>query len=230
MYTQCPDCHAAFLVTADDLKKAAGKVRCGGCSNAFDALLYLSESLPETHRPPPSESTLPELKPASPEAKPLLPASISANESIALLQTLDELAGSDIRIEDTGIEWRVLDEVALAELPTEDHSADDANLVAEVRYDDNSPLPEAIPKDQDEPETPEEPEQEAVQDEPDALVDGDDQFSETVGWDEIIDEFDELAASNIQKVQLDEEQLALDDGEVDVETDEADDGRHRACA
>ena len=157
MYTQCPDCNAAFLVTADDLKKAAGKVRCGGCSKAFDALQYLTESLPETHRGSPTETTLPELKPASPEAKTGLPKSISANETIALMQTLDELAGSDIRIEDTGIEWRVLDEVALAELPTEDHSGDDANLVAEVRYDDNSPLPEAIPEDEDAPETPEEP-------------------------------------------------------------------------
>lgn len=219
MYTQCPDCNAAFLVTADDLKKAAGKVRCGGCSNAFDALQYLSESLPETHSGPPSESTLPELKPTSPDAKTLLPASISANETIALMQTLDELAGSDIRIEDTGIEWRVLDEVALAELPTEDQSGDDANLVAEVRYDDNSPLPEPVPE--DESESPEEPVQEAMQDEQDEPVDGEDAFSETIGWDEIIDEFDELAASNIQKVQLDDEQLSLDDGEV--ETDEADD-------
>ena len=218
MYTQCPDCHAAFLVTADDLKKAAGKVRCGGCNNAFDALQYLSESLPETHRESPTGITLPELKPASPEARTGLPKSISANETIALMQTLDELAGSDIRIEDTGIEWQVLDEVALAELPTDDRSGNDANMVAEVRYDDNSPLPEAIPEDQDAPETPEEPPvQDAMQDE---LVEGDDEFSETVGWDDIIDEFDELAASNIQEAQLDDEQLSLDDGEI--EADEAD--------
>ena len=219
MYTQCPDCNAAFLVTADDLKKAAGKVRCGGCGNAFNALKYLSESLPDTHRGSSTEITLPELKPASQGAKTLLPESISADESIALLQTLDELAGSDIRIEDTGIEWRVLDEVALAKLPTEDSSGNDADMVPEVRYDDNSPLPEAIPEDEDAPETPEEPAQEAISDEQGEPVDGDDEFSETVGWDEIIDEFDELAASNIEKVQLDEEQLSLDDGEV--ETDEA---------
>ena len=50
MYTQCPDCNAAFLVTADDLKRAAGKVRCGGCGKPFDALKYLSESLPDTCR------------------------------------------------------------------------------------------------------------------------------------------------------------------------------------
>ena len=224
MYTQCPDCSAAFLVTADDLKKAAGKVRCGGCGNPFDALQYLTETLPETHRESPGETTLPELKPTSPESKPLLPESISANESIALLQTLDELAGSDIRIEDTGIEWRVLDDVALAELPTddhsEDHSDDDENLVAEVRYDDNSPLPEALAEDKDEPDTPEEPVPDEQDEQDEQPPEGDVDFSETVGWDEIIDEFDELAASNIEKVELDEDKLSPDAGEI--EADEAD--------
>ncbi|MGB5510123.1 MAG: DUF3426 domain-containing protein, partial [Woeseiaceae bacterium] len=90
-----------------------------------------------------------------------------------------------------------------------------ANPVAEVRYDDNSPLPETIPEDEDEPDT----QEEAMPDEPDEPVEGDDDFSETVGWDEIIDEFDELAASNIEKVQLDENKLSLDADEV--ETDEA---------
>ena len=88
-------------------------------------------------------------------------------------------------------------------------------LVAEVRYDDNSPIPEGIPATEDAPETPEEPVQDAAADEP---VDGDDEFSETLGWEEIIDEFDELAASNIEKVQPDDEQLAPDgrrgDGEM----------------
>ncbi len=213
MYTQCPDCSAAFLVTADDLKKAAGKVRCGGCGDAFDALKYLSESLPDTHRESRTEITLPELKPTSQEAKTLLPESISPDESIALLQTLDELAGSDIRIEDTGIEWRVLDDVALAKLPTEDGSGDAATMVTEIRYDDDSPLPEGIPEDENAPETPEEPVQEATPDEPGEPVDGDDEFGETLGWEEIIDEFDDLAASNIEKVELDEEKLTLEAGD-----------------
>ena len=47
MYTQCPECSTAFRVTADVLKQAAGKVRCGGCGNAFNALEYLSEAMPE---------------------------------------------------------------------------------------------------------------------------------------------------------------------------------------
>ena len=43
MYTQCPDCNTAFRVTAEVLKQAAGKVRCGSCKHAFNALEYLSE-------------------------------------------------------------------------------------------------------------------------------------------------------------------------------------------
>ena len=100
MYTQCPECSTAFRVTADVLKQAAGKVRCGGCGNAFNALEYLSESMPERQPAKPAEEDLPELKP-EPPPNDGAPVSISAEQSAALLKTLDELAGSDIRIEDT---------------------------------------------------------------------------------------------------------------------------------
>jgi predicted Zn finger-like uncharacterized protein len=109
MYTQCPECGTAFRVTAEVLRQAAGRVRCGGCGNAFNALDYLSEQKPVAPEPPP-----PEQEPLEPEAEPPQleadepPESISAERSAALLRTLDELAGSDIQIEDTGIEWRVL--------------------------------------------------------------------------------------------------------------------------
>ena len=53
MYTQCPDCGVAFRVTAEVLKQAAGKVRCGGCGVAFNALEHLSETKPAA--PPPKE-------------------------------------------------------------------------------------------------------------------------------------------------------------------------------
>ncbi|MBT8083116.1 MAG: zinc-ribbon domain-containing protein [Gammaproteobacteria bacterium] len=109
MYTQCPDCNTAFRVTADALRQAAGKVRCGGCGNAFNALEFLSESMPEPAARQKPGGGLPELKPES-KAKDDLPESDSSEQSVALLKTLDELAGSDVRIQDTGIEWRVLDE------------------------------------------------------------------------------------------------------------------------
>jgi len=111
MYTQCPECATAFRVTAEILKQAAGRVRCGGCGNPFNALDYLSEQKPVARARPATGSAgkVPELRPEKPElhaGEP--PATISAERSAALLKTLDELAGSDIRIEDTGVEWRVL--------------------------------------------------------------------------------------------------------------------------
>lgn len=110
MYTQCPECSTAFRVTADVLKQAAGKVRCGGCGIAFNALDYLSEQKPRAPVRDEPEPQLPELTPDEPielEADEP-PESISAEQSAALLKTLDQLAGEDIRIEDTGVEWRVV--------------------------------------------------------------------------------------------------------------------------
>ena len=111
MYTQCPECHVAFRVTADVLRQAAGKVRCGGCGVAFNALDYLSEVKPQSRMQTEPEPRLPELEPEPRDdsADDDRLQSISAEQSAALLKTLDQLAGEDIRIEDTGIEWRVLD-------------------------------------------------------------------------------------------------------------------------
>ena len=121
MYTQCPDCATAFRVTADILKQAGGKVRCGGCGNAFNALAYLSETKPAALPPTDESQPLPELTPDrdsdTREVPP--PRAISAEQSAALLKTLDELAGTDIRLEDTGVEWRLLSD-------DEDEFGDDA--------------------------------------------------------------------------------------------------------
>jgi predicted Zn finger-like uncharacterized protein len=43
VYTQCPDCTTVFRVTAEVLRAAQGKVRCGVCARSFDALENLSE-------------------------------------------------------------------------------------------------------------------------------------------------------------------------------------------
>ena len=144
MYTQCPDCSTAFRVTADILRKAAGKVRCGGCGNAFNALEFLSESMPEQAPRKEPEDDLPELTPEPLSAKKNVPASISAEQSAALLKTLDELAGSDIRIEDTGVEWRVLDDDELADAADNEVSLDvdveDQPLIDEILEDSPTPV------------------------------------------------------------------------------------------
>ncbi len=54
MYSQCPECHTRFRVTADALRAAHGTVRCGRCGSAFDALARLSDTVP------PARETLPD--------------------------------------------------------------------------------------------------------------------------------------------------------------------------
>jgi|GEM_PF-687393 len=142
MYTQCPECGTSFRVTAEVLKQAAGKVRCGGCGNAFNAVAYLSETKPEARRRPDVEEALPELTPDpfEDEAETPPPRRMSAAQSAALLKTLDQLAGEDIRIEDTGVEWRLMDD---------DDEDDDAPV------DPDASAIEVVESfDEDEPDTP----------------------------------------------------------------------------
>jgi predicted Zn finger-like uncharacterized protein len=47
MYSQCPECLARFRVTAAALRTAQGTVRCGRCGSAFNALVRLTDTLPE---------------------------------------------------------------------------------------------------------------------------------------------------------------------------------------
>jgi predicted Zn finger-like uncharacterized protein len=123
MYTQCPDCGTSFRVTAVVLKQAAGKVRCGGCGNAFNALAYLSEAKPSLTTRVDPDGSLPELTPELVDTESTGPSTaISPEQSAALLKTLDQLAGEEIRLEDTGIEWRVLDD------DDEDEVADDPGI------------------------------------------------------------------------------------------------------
>jgi len=132
MYTQCPECSVSFRVTAKVLKQAAGKVRCGGCGIAFNALDYLSEDKPQTDAQTDTDSKLPELTPefSGDSTDQQRPKAISAEQSAALLKTLDQLAGEEIRIEDTGVEWRVLNVEELDE--AEDDMADEQTSVADT--------------------------------------------------------------------------------------------------
>src|SRR5690606_37715122 len=85
VFTQCPHCNLAFRVTAADLTRASGRVFCAGCGREFNALEKLTED-------PPAVAG-------------------GAEDADSLIQTLNELTGEhEIRIEDTGVEWRVIDE------------------------------------------------------------------------------------------------------------------------
>lgn len=70
--------------------RAAGRVVCAGCSREFNALERLTEDPPV--------------------------AAERADEKRAMLDSLNELTGPhEIRIEDTGVEWRVIEEDELAD-------------------------------------------------------------------------------------------------------------------
>ncbi len=63
MFTVCPKCALRLVVTAADLRVAQGYVRCGRCSNVFNALAQLSEERqsvaatePETPPEPPAQA------------------------------------------------------------------------------------------------------------------------------------------------------------------------------
>jgi predicted Zn finger-like uncharacterized protein len=96
MYTKCPDCDTAFRVTARDLGRASGRVICIGCSREFNALESLSEDPPAAVEMPDSRKLI--------------------------LESLEELTGPhEIRIEDTGVEWRVIED----DLEDDKSAADD---------------------------------------------------------------------------------------------------------
>ena len=205
MYTQCPECEVAFRVTAQVLKQAAGKVRCGSCGIAFNALAHLSEEMPAAPidndpQPDSQPAALPaDIKAGTP------PKSISAEQSAALLRTLDELAGEDIRIEDTGIEWRVMD----VDEEEDDELADDpvpSMVHEEMRFDDNTPLPEDFDLN-----TPSAPLREPVDpvSQPAASVEEpqiDLAFGEADEWEELLDDLEEAAATG-----------ALEEGDISAE-------------
>ncbi|MDH3616354.1 MAG: zinc-ribbon domain-containing protein [Gammaproteobacteria bacterium] len=260
MYTQCPDCSTAFRVTAAVLKQAAGKVRCGGCGNAFNALEFLSETMPEQAGTGEPDSPVPELTAESDQSDDGGSISISAEQSAALMKTLEELEGPDIRIEDTGVEWRVLDEdeiseTAVDELLDESPTPIDEFLtrtpsaveegeifeesanafaqtpVEELRFDDNTPLPDDFDLDDESSYLPESPEQDQSALEASAESDAevelldesedtevDIEFGEPEDWADILGEFDELSESD--PATPDTEPAAVEDAEklLDVDT------------
>src|SRR5712675_1612244 len=76
MFTVCPKCALTLVVTAADLRVAQGYVRCGRCSNVFNALARLSEdrqaAAPAQSGPQPAAREAPTSRPSdkAPEARP----------------------------------------------------------------------------------------------------------------------------------------------------------------
>ena len=234
MFTQCPECQIAFRVTAKVLQQASGNVRCGNCGHAFNALHYLSEEMPVKAGPADDEtvgeSTRDDL----------------AETSRRLLETLDELAGpDDVRIEDTGVEWRVLAEAAA---DTEQSRSTEASRT-ELRFDDNTPLPAEFDEDAKDTPLPDDNDTLAIDESAPQQRDADPEFapagfeerqgefalSEAEDWTDILDEVrgpepdaleveEELAAihTGLAAQESSIEEDIEDDIEVDIE-DECDD-------
>jgi predicted Zn finger-like uncharacterized protein len=62
MFTECPTCQTIFRLTAEDLRRAQGKVRCGECHAVFNALESLAEE--PAVAPPPVADTGRRLQPS----------------------------------------------------------------------------------------------------------------------------------------------------------------------
>jgi predicted Zn finger-like uncharacterized protein len=123
MFTQCPDCQTTFRVSAEVLQKAQGRVRCGGCGNAFNALDHLSKD--ETPAPGKIARATKE-KGASDSS--------ATDQRRKLLDTLDKLAGADVRIEDTGVEWRVVEYDEADESSAESQGDSNAGETGSLRF------------------------------------------------------------------------------------------------
>ena len=77
MFTVCPKCALTLAVTAADLRVGQGYVRCGRCSNVFNALLTLSEEPGRPGSPAAGHAPVP-----PPPAEPLpSPAAAPANKA-----------------------------------------------------------------------------------------------------------------------------------------------------
>jgi len=188
MYTQCPDCQVAFRITAEVLQQARGQVRCGNCGDAFNALDHLFESPPVRVAPA-----------APPPVAPGVDDAIDEDEhSEELMNSLEELPGpKNVRIEDTGFEWRVVGDEDDDELP----APFTKKPKSELRFDDNTPLPDDFFDDEDDEEDAA-PEAAPVYDSPmrrsnDFLAveqaarkesQSDLELSETGDWTELLDE------------------------------------------
>jgi predicted Zn finger-like uncharacterized protein len=78
LFTRCPDCHTTFRITNEALHKADGQVRCGRCSNVFNAFADLHErpdppaAEPGAAPPPPLAVPASAAPPETPNAPPAL--------------------------------------------------------------------------------------------------------------------------------------------------------------
>ena len=63
MRTRCPECSSVFRVTSEQLRRKAGKVRCGNCQAVFNAFDNWLAEAPEDTETPATQPAVPETQP-----------------------------------------------------------------------------------------------------------------------------------------------------------------------
>ncbi len=99
MFTRCPQCGTAFRITADQLRVAAGDVRCGSCAQVFNALSQLTDAIPIESIRPTEESAKEEQSPDSISQIPTNEAGTDSDERQALEFDAPETTWSQFFIE-----------------------------------------------------------------------------------------------------------------------------------
>ena len=137
MFTVCPKCALTLTVTAADLRVAQGFVRCGQCTNVFNALLGLSDErqptavVPvqeEAHEPAPPAEVAPGVDEVPPrdDRQEVPPPADEDEDEHALHEDEDEPIADDASIEQTSLEFNP-DAAEISEIFVEpDTIADDA--------------------------------------------------------------------------------------------------------
>lgn len=143
MYTQCPNCATVFRVTAEVLRAAQGKVRCGVCATSFDALENLSE------------------EPFRPGAEPAEAPDAADSMTVEELPTIEDIELSSANeIQALGEEETIADfdpatvaaQLTAAGTPAANDAADDGPREDDLERTDEYPI--VVLDERDEPEEP----------------------------------------------------------------------------
>jgi predicted Zn finger-like uncharacterized protein len=117
MFTVCPKCALTLTVTAADLRIAQGFVRCGQCTNVFNALLALSD---ERQQPTPVQDE---------PVQQYVHEEPVAEESVAQDAVREESPPEESAPEESSQEERALNDIAAAEsLSADDNSIEQTSL------------------------------------------------------------------------------------------------------
>ena len=140
MFTVCPKCALTLVVTAADLRVAQGYVRCGRCSNVFNALARLSEdraAAPNTSQAPAQASPQAPAQAPAPPPAPTPPPKPDASGTFRTKATPDA-NGTKPRPVDGTFRTRAVPDTSASAKPRQPTSPAAPPPSEPKRYDDNS--------------------------------------------------------------------------------------------